>query len=161
MDIELRAGRVDDIDRMVELENTLFHDESPWPRQAFVDAFSYPGSCIIIAFSPEKPEYALGYVLLNIVGDEKNVECEIYNIAVDPAYQGQGIGTLLMSNIIHILEKYNASCFLEVRTDNAPAMRLYEKSGFTIVGTRPHYYSNGADAYIMCNDTFSKGKNNE
>jgi ribosomal-protein-alanine N-acetyltransferase len=39
---------------------------------------------------------------------------------------------------------------LEVRTDNTPAIALYESEGFTIVGIRRRYYRpSGADAYTM------------
>ena len=40
--------------------------------------------------------------------------------------------------------------FLEVRTDNAAAIALYESAGFVNVGLRKRYYRvSGADAYTM------------
>jgi ribosomal-protein-alanine N-acetyltransferase len=40
--------------------------------------------------------------------------------------------------------------FLEVRTDNAPAIAMYAKHGFHIIGLRKNYYHpSGADAYTM------------
>ncbi len=43
--------------------------------------------------------------------------------------------------------------FLEVRTDNAPAIELYESFGFVNVGLRKRYYrASGADAYTMRRD---------
>jgi ribosomal-protein-alanine N-acetyltransferase len=40
--------------------------------------------------------------------------------------------------------------FLEVRTDNAAAIGLYESVGFAAVGLRKRYYRvSGADAYTM------------
>jgi ribosomal-protein-alanine N-acetyltransferase len=39
---------------------------------------------------------------------------------------------------------------LEVRVSNQVAQNLYQKYGFAIVGTRPHYYrDNQEDAHIM------------
>ena len=43
-----------------------------------------------------------------------------------------------------------ATVFLEVRTDNEAARRLYEDEGFTVVGLRKRYYRpSGADAHTM------------
>ena len=39
---------------------------------------------------------------------------------------------------------------LDVRTDNAPALALYESVGFARIGVRRRYYQpSGADAYTM------------
>ena len=78
-------------------------------------------------------------------------EYEIHTIGVDPAYQGQGIGTRLVSEL---LERASDSVvFLEVRTDNVPAIKLYESFGFVNVGLRRRYYrASGADAYTMRRD---------
>lgn len=38
---------------------------------------------------------------------------------------------------------------LEVNEKNLPAIHLYEKYGFTKIGTRKKYYDNTFDAYIM------------
>ena len=43
--------------------------------------------------------------------------------------------------------------FLEVRTDNEPAIGLYESVGFVKMGVRKRYYRiSGADAYSMRRD---------
>jgi ribosomal-protein-alanine N-acetyltransferase len=40
--------------------------------------------------------------------------------------------------------------YLEVRTDNEPAIAMYEKAGFANIGLRKRYYRvSGADAYTM------------
>ncbi|MDD4617221.1 MAG: ribosomal-protein-alanine N-acetyltransferase, partial [Alphaproteobacteria bacterium] len=50
----------------------------------------------------------------------------------------------------------NARCyFLEVASDNTPALRLYKKSGFREVGLRPGYYARkkgAVDAVLMALD---------
>lgn len=38
---------------------------------------------------------------------------------------------------------------LEVREDNAPAIALYEKTGFIRAGRRRRYYPDGTDALVM------------
>jgi ribosomal-protein-alanine N-acetyltransferase len=38
---------------------------------------------------------------------------------------------------------------LEVRSDNAPALALYERFGFMRISQRPKYYPDGGDALIL------------
>jgi ribosomal-protein-alanine N-acetyltransferase len=67
---------------------------------------------------------------------------------MDPAYQGLGIGRQLLAGLLEFAE--GGTVYLEVRTDNAPAIALYESFGFKAVGVRRRYYRvSGADAYTM------------
>lgn len=74
---------------------------------------------------------------------------------VDPAEQGKGIGRTL---VLHSLEQaraegYRAMQFNYVVSSNAPAVELYKKLGFAIVGTLPkafrHLELGLVDAYVM------------
>ena len=70
-----------------------------------------------------------------------------HTIGVRPAAQGAGLGRgLLRALLAHAGDR---RILLEVRTDNAAAIALYESEGFVIVGTRRRYYHSGADAYTM------------
>lgn len=44
--------------------------------------------------------------------------------------------------------------FLEVKSTNAPAIKLYEKLGFKHTLTRPRYYKTGEDAKVYCLSQF-------
>lgn len=69
---------------------------------------------------------------------------EITLIAVFPQARGRGVLDLMLKGC-------NALCSgveLEVRVDNEPARRAYERNGFQIVGRRPRYYSDGTDAVL-------------
>jgi ribosomal-protein-alanine N-acetyltransferase len=46
-----------------------------------------------------------------------------------------------------------------VRTDNTPAIALYESEGFTRIGLRRRYYQpSGADAYTMLRPAPPRGR---
>ena len=75
-------------------------------------------------------------------------------MAVRDDWQSQGVGTALMQATIDLADKWlNLTRLeLEVFTDNAPAVRLYEKFGFTIEGMLVGFaFRDGqyVDVYIM------------
>ena len=85
-----------------------------------------------------------------LIGDP-GAEAEIHTIGVDPAYQGQGIGRRMLAELLE--HAADGAVFLEVRTDNEAAIKLYESVGFLNVGIRKRYYrASGADAYTMRRD---------
>lgn len=81
-------------------------------------------------------------------------EAHITTIAMHPAHRRQGLGELLLVNLIDIGYAINAKWVtLEVRTSNFKAQNLYRKYGFREAGVRHRYYSdNQEDALIMWTD---------
>ncbi len=140
MSTEITPLRVEDAPRCAELERLLFAGEDPWDARVFVDVVEdgYP-------YLAARVEGALvGYAGLGPAG----AEAEVHTIAVDPAHQGRGIGRALLRALLVLAG--SATVFLEVRTDNEPAMALYRSEGFAVVGIRRGYYRpSGADAFVM------------
>jgi [ribosomal protein S18]-alanine N-acetyltransferase len=68
-------------------------------------------------------------------------EAEILSIAIDAAYRGRGLSRdLLLTHLGHLAGHGVRRIFLEVEENNAPARRLYERTGFAVVGRRERYY---------------------
>ena len=130
-----------DIPALVDLETILFADDAPWTREMFaseLDAGHY--------YLVHRDEDGIvdGYAGLALLGSE----AEVHNIAVRPGAQGSGIGRRLLRQLLSVAGTRRV--LLEVRTDNVPAIALYESEGFSVVGTRRRYYwPSGADAYTM------------
>ncbi|MBJ7407797.1 MAG: ribosomal protein S18-alanine N-acetyltransferase [Bradyrhizobium sp.] len=79
----------------------------------------------------------VGFAVSRIGADE----AEILSIAVDAAYRGRGLSrTLLMTHLGHLAGRGVRTIFLEVEENNQPARRLYDRTGFTVVGRRERYY---------------------
>ncbi|WP_027940946.1 ribosomal protein S18-alanine N-acetyltransferase [Amycolatopsis taiwanensis] len=144
--MKLGTLRRKDITRCVELEKRLFVGDDPWSARAFhseLDAGNY-------YLSAYDEDVLIGYAGLAVVGRPGDFEASVHTVGVDPAYQGQGIGTALLRGLLTRADELNAPVFLEVRTDNDRAVGLYERHGFTRIGLRKGYYQpSGADAYTM------------
>ncbi len=137
-----------DAARCAELESQLFEGDDPWPERAFLAELKAKHIHYVAARTEDK---LIGYAGIARLGRVKPFEYEIHTIGVDPDYQGQGIGRCLVSQILELAS--GSVVFLEVRTDNVPAISLYESFGFVNVGLRRRYYrASGADAYTMRRD---------
>lgn len=77
-------------------------------------------------------------------------ELQIDNIAVADGWRQKGIATELLTTALGIAQKKQMmSAILEVRASNFPALRLYERQGFTIAGRRKSYYQNPPDDALL------------
>jgi ribosomal-protein-alanine acetyltransferase len=71
----------------------------------------------------------------------------LYSIAVADDARGRGLGEVLLADAERTARRGGARALrLEVRPDNAPAIRLYGRRGFRPIGTYRRYYDDGADA---------------
>ncbi len=113
-----------------------------WTVGQILDEIQSASSVFLTA---EQDGAFVGYLSGCIAADE----CEISNIAVLPQYRRRGAGVMLFGELFAELARRGVkTAYLLVRTDNAPAIALYEKLGFARVGVRPRYYK-GQDAAIM------------
>lgn len=81
--------------------------------------------------------------LLTIAGihvySEQYKVAALGNIATRPDYRGQGLGQAVTARLCQSLAETVDHIALNVRTDNRPAIALYEKLGFEIVHTYGEY----------------------
>jgi ribosomal-protein-alanine N-acetyltransferase len=78
-------------------------------------------------------------------------ELQLNTIAVKACRRRSGIAARLMTAMMRMAAAEGlASATLEVRSSNRAAIKLYEKFGFVVKGTRKKYYGEtGEDAWIM------------
>lgn len=137
-----------DADRCAELEAQLFAGDDPWPPSAFLQALEVKHNHYVAARDGDR---LVGYAGIARLGRIPPFEYEVHTIGVDPDYQGNGIGRMLLADLLDFADR--GVVFLEVRTDNDAAIALYESVGFVTVGLRKRYYKvSGADAYTMKRD---------
>ncbi|GMA70412.1 N-acetyltransferase [Leuconostoc litchii] len=69
-----------------------------------------------------------------------SIEHEEIGIAVLKQYQGAGLGQELMNSLLEWAQINNLpSVWLDVQTDNVPAVHIYQKYGFRNVGSQQRY----------------------
>lgn len=67
-----------------------------------------------------------------------------FGISVVQEYWNQGIGSRLLQEVIHYAKEHAFTIIdLQVRSDNTPAIHLYEKFGFQKYGTHKSFFKMG------------------
>lgn len=147
MSVDITPMAPADAPRCAELEGILFPGDDPWTEQAFLSELAAPHNRY---FAAREDGELLGYAGIALLGHGTSAESEVHTIGVDPIAHRRGIGGALMDRLLSEANAHGGSVFLEVRTDNTPAIELYVREGFVVVGTRRNYYQpSGADAYTM------------
>ncbi len=143
-DYHLAAISPDDAEMVARIHAECF--QVAWSSDEFAALLSQE---TVFGFGAALPgRQADGFVLARIAADE----AEILTIAVARAKQGQGLGQLLMEQVLrHLHAQRTERLFLEVEETNLRALALYRRLGFVQVGQRPGYYHQfgGASALVM------------
>ncbi|MEL0207530.1 MAG: ribosomal protein S18-alanine N-acetyltransferase [Gammaproteobacteria bacterium] len=138
----IRPASFDDISSIVEIENKT--NQMPWSKAQFLSSMEVGHYSVVM----HKDSDILGFAIYSPIIPESH----LLNIAIDPAYQGKGLGDKLLQQIILQNRTIGVKTIsLEVRVSNLPAINLYEKRGFHKDAIRLDYYSGSPkeDALLM------------
>ncbi|MCR5432601.1 MAG: ribosomal protein S18-alanine N-acetyltransferase [Lachnospiraceae bacterium] len=139
--MKIRRYREKDIKTLAALEKDNFSD--PWSEDSLRNSY---GTDILVAFDEPDDEDVAGYIIIRTVADES----ELLRICVSTALRKHGIGWRLISEGINLAKDDGATkMFLEVRSQNSPAIALYRKAGFRDEGLRKNYYSDPQDDAVI------------
>ena len=139
--MDFSRSRPADATGIAALEEAIFPD--PWDYRSVVDLISTDGS---MCFTAREGERVVAYVIGRLIAPEG----EIYRVAVDPDYRRRGIAYRLLDYAVKTSRgKGLESLFLEVRSQNLPAIKLYTAYGFREIGLRRGYYKNPTDDAII------------
>jgi ribosomal-protein-alanine N-acetyltransferase len=131
-----------DLEPVMAIEKASF--AYPWSPRFFLQELQVQCARSFLA---EIDGRIVGYVLFWLLPNE----IDVHNLAVHSEFRRQGIGRLLLQQVISEARRRSlARVTLEVRQSNLAAQKLYESVGFVTIGIRKGYYSDdGEDARAM------------
>lgn len=143
IDVEVVPMRRRHIPAVLRIEGKVY--PRPWSAGLFLSELAQRNSRVYVVARHNGK--LVGYAGAMYFPDEGHVT----NIAVDPDYHRNKIGTRLLLELIERSRSRGArSMTLEVRRANAGAQTMYKRFGFQTVGVRRGYYAEtGEDAYVM------------
>ena len=133
LSLQIRRMSEDDLNNVMRIEQNAH--AYPWTEGILTDCLRVGYLCRVLEEKDTKTIY--GFSVLSFGAGEAHV----LNIAVDPHYQRQGYGRLLMQQLIDDAKTLEVdTLLLEVRASNASAISLYDDFGFNEIGIRKNYY---------------------
>ena len=140
-EIQIKEMSLFDLENIKDILISDFDDF--WNYNILKEELESPNSKYIIAKTND--DKIIGFAGIKIIVDT----ADIMNIVVKKSWRNQGVGNLLLNNLVSLCKNLNLSSLsLEVSENNIPAIHLYEKFGFKQIGLRKDYY-NGKDGIIM------------
>ena len=131
-DWTIRAYRDDDREAFARLHRRWLVDNEIWEQRDELDladpvgAYIEPGGAVFVAVRD-------GTLVASVAVtpfDERSVE--LTKLAVDPEWQGRGLGRLLLDRVLEWARTHGAARIVLTSSHKlARALRLYEAAGFT------------------------------
>ena len=114
-----------------------------WSERGVADALaSHAERC----FVAEDGQGVAGFCACTLAAGEMNIDA----VSVRADARRRGVGKALVRFALDALKAQGAAeAFLEVRSGNAPAIRLYETLGFSPVGVRRGFYKEPPDDAVV------------
>jgi ribosomal protein S18 acetylase RimI-like enzyme len=137
----VRPATAADLPAIEAIESAVFESDRLSRRSLRYFLSASSAMMIVLAFH----DHVAGYSLIAL--RKRSVRARLYSIALDPAEQGRGLGRFLLRASERAAKAHGARFMrLEVRTDNAAAIALYEKNGYRVFAQNEDYYEDGGAA---------------
>ena len=142
--LEIRPMTKDDLAAVLVIEADLFPIDA-WTKELFLGELLQVSNSRDVAVAVIDSEI-VGYASFRYVGKQGDVN----TVAVSKDQQGKGFGTALMEWLESQATLRNVrEIFLEVRSDNEAAIKMYASRGYERIDVRRNYYGNTIDANIL------------
>lgn len=133
----------------MEIDHACFVAGIAYPEDEMQYFLSRRSAITLVA---EEEKRIRGFVIADRFRSRRSAHCmgRIITIDVTPEAQRSGVGALLLTGVEQELKR--AQCdyvSLEVAVDNAKAIALYKKHGYSVLKILPRYYLHSIDGLLM------------
>lgn len=164
----MRPARIDDLDRLAEIDAACFPVGIAYPRNYLRDLLCAPTAVTRVAMLPTLTDdptagnpiaadaadnantTIVGFAVLEMRRRALTVVGELVTIDVLASARRMGVGQLLHASMERAVRYRNGRRIrLQVSVENDAAIRFYEKLGYRKRGRIPRYYLGKVDAWWM------------
>lgn len=139
MEIKIEAASIRLLDKLYQIEEQCFDQEAFTKRQIAYLLTDYNTIGLVAKANSD----VAGFIMSQIEVEDELLYGHIITLNVAPAFRRKGIGSKMLKETEQILrDRSIPECHLEVREDNAAALKLYEKSGYRKISKLDNYYGN-------------------
>lgn len=140
----ISSARTADLEEIHALEEAAFDRPQRWSREAWQAELGNADRLVLVRHDARG--LVIGVATFSLAGDM----ADLLRVIVAPDSRGRGIGGSLVRAGMEWAKAVGAGrMLLEVRPDNAPAVRTYQRLGFSTLDRRRDYYGSGVDALVM------------
>jgi tRNA threonylcarbamoyl adenosine modification protein YeaZ/ribosomal-protein-alanine acetyltransferase len=140
--VRIRPMTAEDVEDAWKLEQINLGKEA-WTQKQLLDAMTRDDTIYLVAEMAGRIVGLCG--VQNISGDG-----EVTNVSVSGDVRREGCGYKMVKQLLERGKGIGIRDYtLEVRAQNAPAIRLYEKLGFKSEGVRPGFYDDPKDDAVI------------
>lgn len=125
-----------DLRSVLEIEELSF--PHPWHESTFRGEIQHRPISFPQVVVHTTLHRVIGYIIFWMIGED----VQINNIAIHPDFRRMGVGEQVLRQVIDRVSLRGARLItLEVRPSNTPALALYKKLSFRLLGIRKGYYA--------------------
>ena len=141
--VRVRRAESSDLDDLTRLELRTF-DSDRMSREQYRRHLDSDTALVLVASASHRRFLGTAVVFFR----NRSGVARLYSLATEPETRGKGVGTALVeASEAAARQRRCGALRLEVRVDNAVAIKLYERLGYRRIGRLAAYYQDGADGW--------------
>ncbi len=145
MDIKIEDASLTHLDRLFEIEQQCFTKEAFSRQQISYLITDYNTINLVAKMNNE----IVGFTILQLESEDDSTFGHIITLNVASNFRRKGVAQKLLQEMESILKSRGITeCRLEVRQDNAVAIKLYENLGYKEISVLDRYYGKAHGLYL-------------